>query len=338
MPRPVASSTCRRNRCIGKLCVDVFPPEVAEAQRANDLLAAAESEPVFDELMLVRGGEPRTFITVTFPLPDESGAPAETCTIATDVTDSQEREVERLDRISWESRIDSALEDGRMCVYAQPIVDLSNGVAVSRELLVRMKTPGEAGEILPPAAFLPAAERFGLIQRIDCWMIGRALELTNGSVAEVNLSAVTLCDPDARREIVKLLSASPEAAAGIIFEITETAVAEHLDAARAFAAEVTALGCRLALDDFGIGFGSLTYLHTLPLSFIKIDLSFIRALAENPEETRLVKSIIEIGRVFGLKTIAEGVEDEAMITTLTELGADYAQGYHLGRPAPLHSA
>jgi EAL domain-containing protein (putative c-di-GMP-specific phosphodiesterase class I) len=225
-----------------------------------------------------------------------------------------------------------------MRVFAQPIVDLRTGTHTSNELLVRMITPGEASEVLPPAAFLPAAERFGLIQRIDAWMVRQALERTNGSVSEVNLSAVTLCDRDARGEIVKLLAAAPERAGEIIFEITETAVAEHLGAASEFAEDVTNLGCRLALDDFGTGFGSLTYLNNLPLSFIKIDMSFVRDLAATPQDDRLVRGVIEIAGVFGLQTIAEGIEDESTLELLRDLGTDYAQGFHLGRPAPLPAA
>ncbi len=166
-------------------------------------------------------------------------------------------------------------------------------------------------------------------------MIRQALARTNGTVSEVNLSAVTLCDPAARDEMVGLLAASPERARKIIFEITETAVAEHLDAASEFAEQVTSLGCRLALDDFGTGFGSLTYLDNLPLSFIKIDISFVRALAAAPGDDRLVKSIIDVAGIFGLKTIAEGIEDELTLGLLRDLGTDYAQGFHLGRPAPL---
>jgi PAS domain S-box-containing protein len=323
---------------IGRRCEDAVGKEIAEKQRASDLIAAAEREPVYDQVVLMSKGEPRTYMTVTFPLPDEKGLPAEMCTIATDVTDSQERETERLDRIAWQEQIDTAIAEGRMRVFAQPIVDLRTGTHTSNELLVRMVTPDEASEVLPPAAFLPAAERFGLIQTIDAWMVGQALKRADGAVAEVNLSAVTLCDRDARDEIVEMLAAAPERASKIIFEITETAVAEHLGAASEFAEDVTNLGCRLALDDFGTGFGSLTYLNNLPLSFIKIDMSFVRDLAATPQDDRLVRSVIEIAGVFDLQTIAEGIEDESTLELLRGLGADYAQGFHLGRPTPLPAA
>ena len=190
---------------IGRRCKDVFPPEVAELQRANDQLAAADGEPVYDQLTLVSDGEPRGFLTVTFSLPDENGLPSETCTIATDANQSRERLAERLERISWSERINRALAEDRMVVFAQPIVDMHTGEHVSRELLVRMVAPGDRPQILAPGTFLPAAERFGLVQVIDVWMVEQALTLGGEGSVQVNLSAVTLSDSSARREILELL-------------------------------------------------------------------------------------------------------------------------------------
>ena len=320
---------------VGKYCADLFPAEIAEAQRANDRRAASEGEPVYDEAVLVRDGAPRTYVTATFALPDKEGFPVETCTIATDVTERRERESERREREASVDRIRSAFEDDRMLVFAQPIVDLSTGGHVSSELLVRMRSAGEAGEVLTPDRFLLAAERFDLIQSIDTWMVRRATLLGEDIVPQVNLSAITMCDPAARREIVELLRAAPQAAGRIVFEITETAAAQHLEAARAFAHDVERLGCRLALDDFGTGFGSFTYLRSLPLSYIKIDLSFVRGLVESVDDRRVVQSIIGIAEQFDLETIAEGVEDQATLELLRDLGARYAQGFHVGRPAPI---
>jgi EAL domain-containing protein (putative c-di-GMP-specific phosphodiesterase class I) len=225
-----------------------------------------------------------------------------------------------------------------MLAFAQPVIDLRTGAHVSSELLARLRTGDAHSEVLAPAAFLPAAERYGLIQDIDTWMVRRALALPSGVVSEVNLSAVTMGDPAARRAIIDLLAAAPKAARCIIFEITETAAAEHLEAARTFAHDATGLGCRFALDDFGTGFGAFTYLQVLPLDFLKIDLSFVHALGEAPDDHRVVQSIISIAEQFGLQTIAEGVEDQATLELLGALGADYAQGFHLGRPAPLTPA
>jgi EAL domain-containing protein (putative c-di-GMP-specific phosphodiesterase class I) len=290
-------------------------------------------EPVYDEAVLLREGEPRSYLTVTFALPDEAGRPIETCTIATDVTERKERESERRERREWQQRIESALRERRLRAFAQPVVELASGRRVWHELLVRMRSSDKKRTLMSPSSFLPAAERFGLVQSIDIWMVGEALRLASALAPEVNISAVTLCDLAARREILKLLRASPEAAQRIVFEITETAAADHLDSAREFAEELTSLGCGLALDDFGTGFGSFTYLRALPLRYLKIDASFVRNLADSADDRRVVQSIIGIAEQFELLTIAEGVEDDATFRLLRELGADYAQGFHLGRPA-----
>ena len=183
-------------------------------------------------------------------------------------------------------QIASALAEDRMLVFGQPIIDLRTGEHTSNELLVRMRTAAEQAEVLAPGRFLPAAESFGLVQPIDIWMVRQATILADPAVLEVNLSAVTMCDVAARREIVEVLAAAPDAARRIVFEITETAATSHLDAAVRFAAEIERLGCRLALDDFGTGFGSFTYLRRLPVSYIKIDQSFVRGMVESLDDRR----------------------------------------------------
>jgi PAS domain S-box-containing protein len=320
---------------VGCKSAELWPPEVAEQLRKSDLVAAAEREPVYGEAELVRDGERRTFIIVTFPLPDSEGRPIETCTIGTDVTERRERESERRERIDWEERIGSAMAEGRFAAFAQPVVELGMGYSGTCELLVRMVGRDNGGGVLEPASFLPAAERFGLIQDIDVWMVEQALRVATEIRPEVNLSAVSLSDPVVRKTIVGLLRAQPELASRIVFEITETATLEHLEAAVEFAAELTELGCGIALDDFGTGFGSFTYLRRLPLRYLKIDRSFVINLKRSSDDRRVVQSIIDIAERFGLKTIAEGVEDEATLELVQELGADYAQGFHLGRPAPI---
>ena len=316
---------------IGRFCTELFPPEVADRLRAADLRAATEGVPVYDETVLTIDGEERTYVTVTFALPDDDGHPVEICTIGTDVTERRERDSERRERLEWQQRIEDALAGGAMTLYAQPILDLASGATASCELLLRMR---EGDGVIEPAAFLPAAERFGLIQAVDAWVVRQALALATEQQLEVNLSAVTLCDPAAREEIVALLAAKPDAARNIVFEITETAALEHLDAACAFADQITALGCGLALDDFGTGFGSFTYLRKLPLRYLKIDMSFVAELSASVGDRRVVQSIIGIAEHFGLRTIAEGVEDAQTLDLLREMGADFAQGFHIGRPAP----
>lgn len=320
---------------IGRHCEEVFPAEIAADQRANDRLAASEGEPVYGEAQLPRDGEERTYVTVTFPLRDEDQVPVETCTIATDVTERKERESERRERIEWQERVGAAIAEGRMLAYAQPIIDLASGDRVSNEMLARMREEGQREELLTPCDFMLAAERFELIQAIDVWMVGQALSLPLSIAPHVNLSAVTLSDPEARAEILDLLAAAPAAARGIVFEITETASPVRLAAAREFAAAVKELGCQMALDDFGVGFGSFTYLRSLPLSYIKIDISFVRGLLSSADDRRVVEGIIGIAREFGMETIAEGIESQQTQELLREMGADYGQGFHLGAPAPI---
>jgi EAL domain-containing protein (putative c-di-GMP-specific phosphodiesterase class I) len=197
-----------------------------------------------------------------------------------------------------------------------------------------MRPSDDSNLVLQPGSFLPAAERFGLIQAIDIWMVKQALELASTMMPEVNISAVTLCDMRARQEILALLEAAPDLAGKLVFEITETAAADHLLAAQKFSEQLTALGCGLALDDFGTGFGSFTYLRALPLRYLKIDTSFVRNLEHSRDDQRVVQSIIGIAQQFNLLTIAEGVENEPTLRLLRELGADYAQGFHVGCPAP----
>lgn len=316
----------------GMPCSELLPPDAARVQRLADRRAAGEGEPVYGEVTLDRGGERRSYVTVTFPLPDEDGFPAETCTIATDVTERKERESERRRRIEWSERIDSALAEDRMLVLAQPIVNLRSGEIEATELLARMRGPGERAELLGPEVFMPAAERYALVPRIDVWVLGRALAIAADEDVQINISAVTMGDLEARAEIAAMLAAAPEAARRIVFEVTETADASQLEATSAFAAEITDLGARLALDDFGVGFGSFSYLSTLPLSQIKIDRSFVAGMTGSGYERRVVRTIVGIAREFGLTTVAEGIEDEETLSLARALGASHGQGYHLGRP------
>jgi EAL domain-containing protein (putative c-di-GMP-specific phosphodiesterase class I) len=285
--------------------------------------------------VLSRDGDERIYMTVTFALPDERGVPAETCTIATDITERKERDGERHERLEWTERIGSAVSEGRLLAYAQPIVNLETGAQAATELLARMRTRGEPAELVIPDKFLPAAERYGLVRQIDLLMVGRALELAPQMPIQVNVSAVTMCDPEARKRISDLLGAAPEAARRVVFEITETADATFLEGAREFAEAITRAGARLALDDFGVGWGSFTYLRSLPVSFIKIDRGFVNGLVDSADDRTVVKAIIDIAREFGLWTIAEGIEDEQTLELVHSMGATFGQGFHMGRPEPI---
>jgi EAL domain-containing protein (putative c-di-GMP-specific phosphodiesterase class I) len=151
----------------------------------------------------------------------------------------------------------------------------------------------------------------------------------------VNVSAKTISDPPQVDRIERAVLASGASAKNLVFEITETAVADNLDAARSFAIRLRKLGCALALDDFGVGHGSFTYLRHLPVDYLKIDMQFVRDLLSDEEDRQVVEAIVGVARQFKIETIAEGVEDQATLEELRRIGVDYAQGYWTGRPAPL---
>jgi PAS domain S-box-containing protein len=255
-----------------------------------------------------------------------------------DITDRKEREA-RLERdvadALWLGRIRDALDQDRLLLYEQPIIDLRSGETVQHELLLRMR--GDDGAIISPGEFLPVAERYGLISEIDRWVIRQAVEIAAGGTAvEFNLSGRSVGDPDTLRELSAALVATGADPSLLVVEVTETAFMDHTEAAAAFARAVRELGCRLALDDFGTGFNSLSHLKHLPADHLKIDIEFVRELVSSETDARVVRAIVGLAHEFGQTTIAEGVEDEETLTLLQELGVDYVQGYLLGRPAPRH--
>jgi EAL domain-containing protein (putative c-di-GMP-specific phosphodiesterase class I) len=224
------------------------------------------------------------------------------------------------------------MAEDRLVLFSQPIVPLGRGLP-REELLLRME---EGGRIVAPGCFLPAAERDGYIVVVDRWVIGRAAELAaEGRRIDVNLSAASLSRTGLLAAIEHELSAAGADPSLVTFELTETALMADIDAGERFAHGLRSIGCGLALDDFGTGFGSFTYLKRLPITQLKIDIDFVRELRGSDVNRHLVKAIVGLAADFGYTTIAEGVEDAATLRLLGELGVDYAQGYHLGRPAPL---
>lgn len=250
-------------------------------------------------------------------------------------TEERLRRQRDLDALTWVGRVREALDEDRLVLYSQPIVPLAGGQA-SEELLLRMV--GRKGETIPAGSFLPVAEKYGLIGEIDKWVILEAIRLAaSGRRVAANLSAESISNLDLLSLIERELRNSQADPANVVFEITETALMEDLDAGEAFARGLTEIGCGLALDDFGTGFGSFTYLKNLPISYLKIDIDFVRDITSNPANQHLVKATVGLARDFGYETIAEGVEDAETHTLLQDYGVDFAQGFHLGRPAPLES-
>jgi EAL domain-containing protein (putative c-di-GMP-specific phosphodiesterase class I) len=197
---------------------------------------------------------------------------------------------------------------------------------------LRIREP--SGELIAPTDFLPVAEEYGLIGHIDRWVIARASEIAAVSGAvELNLSARSMGDRKILDYIEQCMQRTGADPRNLVFEITETALVADEAAALAFADRLHSLGCKLALDDFGTGYGGFTYLKRFPVDFLKIDVEFVRDLPSNPASRYVVEAVATLARAFDLKTVAEGVEDAATLDMLRELGVEYAQGYHIARPA-----
>lgn len=247
-------------------------------------------------------------------------------------SESQRRKRE-LDKIAWVGRIRDALDEDRMTLYSQPIIPLTGGQP-SHELLLRMVR--RSGEIILPGSFLPVAEHYGLIAEIDRWVVVQAVRLAAcGHRFELNLSAATIGHLDLLSIIEQQLRETGANPANLVFEITETALMHNVEAGEVLARGLTSMGCQFALDDFGTGFGSFTYLKRLPITYLKVDVDFVRDLATNRNNQHLVKAIVGLARDFGFETIAEGVEDAETLALVKEYGVNFAQGFHLGRPAPV---
>jgi diguanylate cyclase (GGDEF)-like protein/PAS domain S-box-containing protein len=241
--------------------------------------------------------------------------------------------------LAWTDRIKTALEGDLFVVHSQPIVDLAGGPGERHELLIRMA--GEDDELIPPGAFLPAAERFGLARDIDAWMVRRAVALIGAErmagrsvVLEVNVSGSSIGEPEFPSAIERALQEASIDPSSLVLEITETAAIANMEEARRFATRIREMGCEFALDDFGAGFGSFDYLKHLPVDYLKIDGEFVRGLTKSRIDQRMVKAMVEIARGLDLRTIAECVETEESLALLQDYGVDFAQGYHLGPPRP----
>ena len=247
---------------------------------------------------------------------------------AIDVTDER-RETDQLR---------AALSDDRLVAHGQPIVEPNSGALVQEELLVRMRAPENPGQVLTPAEFLPRAERLGLASLVDRRMVSLGLEMaTRGRRTAVNLSARSIPDPAFMAEVEHAVEYVGRYAPNLVFEITETAALEELDAVAAFAQRLNALGVWFALDDFGTGYGSLTELRTLPIQFLKIDGLFVQNALASERDRAMVSGIVALARPLGIRTVAEGIEDAATLGLMNACGVDYAQGFFLGAPGPLEN-
>lgn len=232
-----------------------------------------------------------------------------------------------------------ALQESRFSMHYQPIVHLQDGQAHHYEALIRLRD--EAGNMLPPDVFIKVAEKFDLATKIDCMVVTHCIQKLvelerDGNCAglAINLSGKSVGNAELLALIQSELATSGVDPTRIIFEITETAAFHNLDQVQQFMREVKKLGCRFALDDFGVGFSSFYYIKQLEIDYLKIDGSFIRNLLDSTNDRVFVQAMVEISRVYGMKIVAEWVENSAIMSLLKEMGVDYGQGYHFGKPTP----
>jgi diguanylate cyclase (GGDEF)-like protein len=248
---------------------------------------------------------------------------------------------ERYGEMHWTSRITKAIAESRFVLYQQPIVGISDNTTEHTEVLIRMLD--ENGKVIPPGAFLPSAERYNLMTGIDRWVISEVFKLiSDGSfedsaseknkIISLNLSGDSLNDEGLLEYIRSEKARFNISLENVCFEITETVAISNLSKATVFINELKKDGCSFALDDFGSGISSFTYLKTLPVNYLKIDGSFVRDVSRNEIDRAMVQSIQQIGEAMNLKTIAEWVEDADTLAVLEEIGIDYVQGNYLGRP------
>lgn len=240
--------------------------------------------------------------------------------------------------VEWEEKIKKALEQNGFVMHYQPILDLHTNKISHYEALVRMHSDEDSP--ITATCFIEIAEKCGLIRELDRHIVSMVVDhllvmLADGSHCKiaVNLSGISINDDGLLDFLRQQLARDPRLPQHLIFEITETAAVADFSAARTFMQAVRELGCAFSLDDFGVGFSSFYYIKHLPVDYVKIDGSFIRTLADSPDDQVFVRALAEVARGFGKKTVAEFVEDERILPLLRAYGVDYAQGHSIGKPS-----
>ena len=247
----------------------------------------------------------------------------------------------RHEQMNWTAKITEALEENRFMLYAQRIAPLANNdIPGHYEILLRMQGPHG---VIAPGSFIPSAERYGLMTKIDRWVIANtckkaaALLKKHGAIPTylINLSGTSVTDPELPNYIKKCLEESALPAASIGFELTETTAVSNLESAAKLMRELKTLGCRIVLDDFGSGMSSFTYLKALPVDSLKIDGAFVRGITTDNVDLTLIEAMQKVAHALGISTVAECVENAEALEMLAKIGVNFAQGFHIHRPAPL---
>ena len=251
---------------------------------------------------------------------------------------------ERRNQMQWLGRLEEALVANSFVLFVQPIVPVLDIVQrKGYEVLVRLQESN--GELILPMAFIPAAQRYGFMLKLDRWVIENTFKVfmkiwrkTSQELHfSINISGATLGDEGTKQFIKGLFGNYGVPYGTITFEITETEAVGNMSNALSFINEFRALGCKFALDDFGCGLSSFSYLQNMPVDYLKIDGSFVLDIHMNPINRAMVDAINQIGHVMGIATVCEYVENGAVLRILDELGVDFAQGYHIGKPQPIET-
>jgi diguanylate cyclase (GGDEF)-like protein len=241
-------------------------------------------------------------------------------------------------RVLLETELRKAIAEDGLELHYQPIIDIKRGIVASGEALLRWPHP-ELG-MISPGEFIPVAEDTGLIIEVGEWVVKqckRQLAQWHGEGLDdlrlsLNVSAVQIRHDEDARRLLDILAESDNR--GVVLELTESALIDNSEGVHAFLAEARALGCQVALDDFGTGFSSLGYLRDYEFDTLKIDKTFIDELA-NPRDYGLVASIVSMGRILGMRVVAEGVETADQVHQLKQIGCDFIQGFHFSKPLPV---
>lgn len=250
---------------------------------------------------------------------------------------------QRRGEMGWVPKIHAALESSNLILYGQVIEPTVSDQTTSEHIEILVRMLGKNGDVIPPGAFLPAAERYGIMPKVDRWVISNTLLWMEEQqaicnevpVCAINISGISMSDVKFRDFLLEELSTTSVSTSNICFEMTETAAVSQLSSAIEFMETVKDAGCQFALDDFGSGMSSFNYLKNMPVDYVKIDGAFVSPLMSDETCVVMVRAIGDIARVMGLKTIAEFVENDAIRQQLAELDIDYVQGYGVGMPQPL---
>jgi diguanylate cyclase (GGDEF)-like protein/PAS domain S-box-containing protein len=246
--------------------------------------------------------------------------------------------------IQWLQKLQGALRDNKFELYYQPIVHAQIGGERGPALEVFVRLEGENGQpAAPPAEFIRAAERYRLMPQVDRWVVqavlsalGRGgMKLPEGRSVAINIAGQTLGDAEFLEFVVECFDHTGALPRDICFEVTESSVVANIDHAQRFIGVLHGMGCEFALDDFGSGLSSFSTLKTLPMDYLKIDGSFIRNLAGDAVNQAMVQAMIELSRSLKFRIVAEQVEDQLSLDTVTNMGVDFVQGFIIGRPQPL---